>query len=193
MQDGVQQVAADTDDGIHLGGMLGVGPTQGGTAATKVLAALALLEQGVLRAQQIHVVQHLDDGGTAVANLVPGRYRPAGQVVAHHQVRFFPLQHLAQGCPHRAVVLVAKVPAEARQRTGALLGQGPVEILQPGAIDANVVHRLLVHTLLGAGHQHGDLVAALLEAFHAALQDELRASAHMGRIEAVEKEQFHSG
>ena len=113
--------------------------------------------------------------------------------MAYHQVRLFLLQHLAQGRPHRAVVLVAKVPAEARQRTGALLGQGPVEILQPGAIDANVVHRLLPHTLLRTGHQHGHVVTALLEAFHAALQDELRATAYMGRIEAVEKEQFHSG
>ena len=112
---------------------------------------------------------------------------------AHDQVRLFLLQHLAQGRPHRAVVLVAKVPAEARQRTGALLGQGPVEILQPGAIDANVIHPLLLHALLGTGHQHGHVVTALLEAFHAALQDELRATAHMGRIEAVEKEQFHSG
>ncbi len=181
----VQNEAADADHRGDLRRGRRVALAEGRTQAALAFAATALVEHGVLGAQQIEVVQDLNDGDSGGTDLVPGRYRPSGQVVAEDHVGPFAGDHLAHMLAHAAVVTVAVVPAQAQQRVCPGLGVVPVEVVQAGAIDPYAVVHLFVQPGFRACDQYRHVAAAVLKTFGQLAHDDFRATAHMGNIQAV--------
>ncbi len=155
--------------------------------AALALAALAVVEHGVLGAEQVEVVQYLDDRQTRGGDFVPGGNRPAGEVVADDDLGLLALDHFAYVLAHVGVVAVAVVPAEAGEATGALLGIVPVVIRQAGTVDPYPVLQLHAQAGIRAGRQHGYLATAALQPLGQMAEDDFRTSADVRCVERIEK------
>lgn len=136
-------------------------------------------------------MQHLNDRHAGSADLVPSGNRPAGEIVADHDVRPLQRQHGAYVAAHALVVAVEQVPAHAREAAGALLGVVPVEVVQTRTVDPHVLLHLLLQAGIRSGCQHGHVATAPLQTFGQLAQHHFGAAADMWRIEGVEKKDLH--